>query len=109
MRFSIGDNCQDASKRYCCQAADLSPSLRGGGPWGRPQRPSESFDPDGAFHFTLRPGRRHAMARTPSCIGWRAGVLTEFAMDTHGQQILSAREVDTKIHRLAWQILENHP
>jgi len=30
-------------------------------------------------------------------------------MDTHGQQILSAREVDTKIHRLAWQILENHP
>jgi pyrimidine operon attenuation protein/uracil phosphoribosyltransferase len=32
------------------------------------------------------------------------------AMDnTQGQQLLSAREVDTKIHRLAWQILENHP
>ena len=30
-------------------------------------------------------------------------------MDAHGQQLLSAREVDTKIHRLACQILENHP
>ncbi len=30
-------------------------------------------------------------------------------MDTPGQQILGAREVDTKIHRLAYQILENHP
>jgi len=30
-------------------------------------------------------------------------------MDTTGQQLLSAREVDTKIHRLACQILENHP
>lgn len=30
-------------------------------------------------------------------------------MDTPGQQLLSAREVDTKIHRLAYQILENHP
>ena len=30
-------------------------------------------------------------------------------MDTQGQQLLSAREIDTKIHRLACQILENHP
>jgi pyrimidine operon attenuation protein/uracil phosphoribosyltransferase len=30
-------------------------------------------------------------------------------MDITGQQLLSAREVDTKIHRLAFQILENHP
>jgi pyrimidine operon attenuation protein/uracil phosphoribosyltransferase len=30
-------------------------------------------------------------------------------MDSAGQQLLSAREVDTKIHRLACQILENHP
>ena len=30
-------------------------------------------------------------------------------MDTQGQQILTARELDTKIHRLAYQILENHP
>ncbi|HWB04387.1 MAG TPA: bifunctional pyr operon transcriptional regulator/uracil phosphoribosyltransferase PyrR [Verrucomicrobiales bacterium] len=30
-------------------------------------------------------------------------------MDNPGQQLLSAREVDTKIHRLAWQILEDHP
>jgi pyrimidine operon attenuation protein / uracil phosphoribosyltransferase len=30
-------------------------------------------------------------------------------MDTQGQQLLSARELDTKIHRLAYQILENHP
>lgn len=30
-------------------------------------------------------------------------------MDTQGQQLLSAREIDTKIHRLACQVLENHP
>lgn len=30
-------------------------------------------------------------------------------MDTQGQQLLTARELDTKIHRLAYQILENHP
>src|SRR5436190_16634439 len=30
-------------------------------------------------------------------------------MDIPGQQLLSAREVDTKIHRLAFQILEEHP
>lgn len=30
-------------------------------------------------------------------------------MDTQGQQLLTARELDTKIHRLAFQILENHP
>jgi pyrimidine operon attenuation protein / uracil phosphoribosyltransferase len=30
-------------------------------------------------------------------------------MDSPGQQLLSAREVDTKIHRLAYQILEEHP
>lgn len=29
--------------------------------------------------------------------------------ENQGQQLLSAREVDTKIHRLAYQILENHP
>jgi pyrimidine operon attenuation protein/uracil phosphoribosyltransferase len=30
-------------------------------------------------------------------------------METPGQQLLSAREVDTKIHRLAYEILERHP
>jgi pyrimidine operon attenuation protein/uracil phosphoribosyltransferase len=30
-------------------------------------------------------------------------------MDTQGQQLLSAREVDTRIHRLAYEILERHP
>lgn len=30
-------------------------------------------------------------------------------MEATGQQLLSAREVDTKVHRLACQILENHP
>jgi len=30
-------------------------------------------------------------------------------MESSGQQLLSAREVDTKVHRLACQILENHP
>lgn len=30
-------------------------------------------------------------------------------MENAGQQLLGARELDTKIHRLAFEILENHP
>jgi pyrimidine operon attenuation protein / uracil phosphoribosyltransferase len=30
-------------------------------------------------------------------------------MDTQGQQILGAREIDNRIHRMAFQIQENHP
>ncbi len=30
-------------------------------------------------------------------------------MDSSGQQLLGSREIDTKIHRLAYEILERHP